>query len=81
MVCVSGRAGYGTVLAPSNIEVVGSNPAWGMDVCPYYFVLYRPVKIEALRWTDFPIQGFLTKYLNGFIFSEDNFDLEESERS
>jgi hypothetical protein len=32
-----------TVFDRSNIAIVGSNPARGMDVCPRFSVLCRPV--------------------------------------
>jgi hypothetical protein len=31
------------------IGIAGSNPAWGMDVCPRVSVLCFPVSVEALR--------------------------------
>jgi hypothetical protein len=38
-----------------NIEIAGSNPARGMDVCLVYFcVVLSCVSVEALRWTDPP---------------------------
>jgi hypothetical protein len=33
-------------------EIVGSNPAQGMDVCPRLSVLCYPVWVEALRRAD-----------------------------
>jgi len=36
----------------SNIGVVGSNPARGMDACPHVFVLCCPLQVEALWWAD-----------------------------
>jgi hypothetical protein len=37
-----------------NIEIAGSSPAWGMDVCPRVSVLCCPVSVEALRRADPP---------------------------
>jgi hypothetical protein len=37
-----------------NIGIAGSNPAWGMDVCPRVSVLCCPVSVEALRRADPP---------------------------
>jgi hypothetical protein len=33
-------------------EIVGLNPAQGIDVCPRLSVLYCPVEVEALRRAD-----------------------------
>jgi hypothetical protein len=44
----------GTVYDRLNIGITGSNPAWGMDVCPRVSVLCCPVSVEALRWADPP---------------------------
>jgi hypothetical protein len=43
-----------TVYDLSNIEIAGSNPARGMDMCPRFSVLCCPVSVEALHWTDPP---------------------------
>jgi hypothetical protein len=43
----------GTVYDRLNIGIAGSNPAWGMDVCPRVSVLCS-VSIEALRRADPP---------------------------
>jgi hypothetical protein len=40
-----------TVYDRSNIEIAGSNPTQGMDVCQRLSVLCWPVPVEALRWT------------------------------
>jgi hypothetical protein len=46
------RSKAGTVYDRSNIGISGSNPAWGMDVCPRVSVLCCPVSVEALRRAD-----------------------------
>jgi hypothetical protein len=38
---------------------VESNPAQGMDVCPYFSVLCCPVKVEALLRADYSSNGVL----------------------
>jgi hypothetical protein len=43
-----------TVYDRLNIGIAGSNPAWGMDVCPRVSVFCCPMLVEALRWTDPP---------------------------
>jgi hypothetical protein len=43
-----------TVYDHSNIEITGSNPARGMDVCLRLSVLCCPVLVKALCWTDPP---------------------------
>jgi hypothetical protein len=43
-----------TYLGRSNTGIVGSNPTWGMDVCPYLSALYCPVYVQALRRADSP---------------------------
>jgi hypothetical protein len=40
------------VLAGLVAEIVGSNPAQVMDVCPHLSVLCCPVYVEALRRAD-----------------------------
>jgi hypothetical protein len=42
------------VLTRSNTEVMGSNTAPGMDVCPRLSELCSPVEVEALRRADPP---------------------------
>jgi hypothetical protein len=37
-----------------NIEIAGSNPARGMDVCLRVSMLCCPVSLEALRRADLP---------------------------
>jgi hypothetical protein len=41
-----------TVYDHLNIGTAGSNPAWGMDVCPCVSVLCCPVSVEALHRAD-----------------------------
>jgi hypothetical protein len=48
------RSKASTVFGRSNIEIAGSNPARGMDVCPRFSVLCCPVLVEALRRADPP---------------------------
>jgi hypothetical protein len=48
------RSKTSTVFGRSNIGIAGSNPARGMDVCLRLSVLWYPVYVEALRWTDPP---------------------------
>jgi len=55
-----------TVYDCLNIGIAGSNPAWGMDVCPCVSVLCCPVLVEALRWADPPPRS-PTKCPNRFI--------------
>jgi hypothetical protein len=43
-----------TVYDHLNIGNTGSNPAWGMDVCPRVSVLCCPVLVEALCQADPP---------------------------
>jgi hypothetical protein len=43
-----------TVCDRLNIEIAGSNPSRGMDVCLRVSVLCCPVSVEALHWTDPP---------------------------
>jgi hypothetical protein len=43
-----------TVYDPLNIGIAGSNPAWGLYVCPCVSVLCSPVSVEALRRADPP---------------------------
>jgi hypothetical protein len=43
-----------TVYDRSNIWIAGTNPAWGLDVCPRVCVLCCPVSVEALRRADPP---------------------------
>jgi hypothetical protein len=43
-----------TVFDRSNIEIAGSNPARGMDVCLRFSVLCCPLYVEALRRADPP---------------------------
>jgi hypothetical protein len=37
-----------------NTEMMGSNPARGMDMCPRFSVLCCSVQVQAMRWTDPP---------------------------
>jgi hypothetical protein len=53
-ISISERSKAGTVYDPSNIGIAGSNPPWGMDVCPRVSVLCCPVSVEALRRADPP---------------------------
>jgi hypothetical protein len=53
-VSIAERSKAGTVYDRSNIEIAGSNPTWGMDVCPRVSVLCCPVSVEALRRADPP---------------------------
>jgi hypothetical protein len=39
-----------------NIGNEGSNPAWGMDICPRVSVLCCPVSVEALHRADPPVK-------------------------
>jgi hypothetical protein len=39
----------GTVYDRLNIRIAGSNPAWGMDVCPRVSAFCCPVSVEDLR--------------------------------
>jgi hypothetical protein len=48
------RSEASTVFARSNVEIAGSNPARGMDVCLCFSVLCCPVQVEALRRADHP---------------------------
>jgi hypothetical protein len=50
------RSKAGTVYDRLNIEIAGSNPARGMDVCVCvcFCVVLSFVSVEALRWTDPP---------------------------
>jgi len=41
-----------TVYNRSNTGIAGSNPAWGMHVCPRVSVLCCPVLVEALCQAD-----------------------------
>jgi hypothetical protein len=43
-----------TVFGRSNVEIAGSNPAPGMDVCLSFSVLCGPVLAEALSRTNHP---------------------------
>jgi hypothetical protein len=51
---LSKRSKACTVYDRLSIGIAGSNPAWGMDVCPRVSVLCCPVSVEALCWTDPP---------------------------
>jgi hypothetical protein len=53
-VSIADRSKAGTVYDRLNIGVTGSNPAWGMDVCPRVSVLCCPVSVEALRRANLP---------------------------
>jgi hypothetical protein len=53
MLCLNGRRSKaGTVYDHLNIGIAGSNPGWGMDVCPRVSVLCCPMSVEALRRAD-----------------------------
>jgi hypothetical protein len=43
-----------TIYDSLNVEIAGSNPARGMDVCLRVSVLCCPVSVEALRRADPP---------------------------
>jgi hypothetical protein len=46
------RSKASTVYDRLNIDIQGSNPARGMDVCLHVSVLCCPVSVEALRRAD-----------------------------
>jgi hypothetical protein len=48
-VSIGERSKAGTVYDRLNIGIAGSNPNWGMCVCPHVSVLCCPVSVEALR--------------------------------
>jgi hypothetical protein len=55
-VSIAERSKACTVYDRLNIEIAGSNPARGMDVCvcACFCVVLSCVSVEALRWTDPP---------------------------
>jgi hypothetical protein len=53
-VSIAERSMAGTVYDRLNIEIAGSNPTWGMDVCPRVSFLCCPMSVEALRRADPP---------------------------
>jgi hypothetical protein len=53
-VSIAERSKTCTVYDRLNIGIKGSNPAWGMDVCPHVSVLFCPVSVEVLRRADPP---------------------------
>jgi len=53
-VTMAERSKASIVFGRSNIGIAISNPARGMYVCLLLSVLYWPVQVEALRWTDSP---------------------------
>jgi hypothetical protein len=53
-VSIAERSNACTVYDHLNIGIAGSNPTWGMDVCPRVSVLCCPVSVEALRRADPP---------------------------
>jgi hypothetical protein len=53
-VSIAERSKACTVYDRLNIRISGSNPAWGMDVCPRVSMLCCPVSVEALRRADPP---------------------------
>jgi hypothetical protein len=57
-VSIADRCNTCTVYDSLNIRIAGSNPTWGMDVCPRVSVLCCPVSVEALRRA---VQGVLPK--------------------
>jgi hypothetical protein len=54
--CTAKQSKACTVYDHLNIGITGSNPAWGMDVCPRVPVLCCPVSVEALRQADPPVK-------------------------
>jgi hypothetical protein len=42
-VSIPERSEASTVFGHSNVEIAGSNPAWGMDACLRFYVLCCPV--------------------------------------
>jgi hypothetical protein len=38
------------VFDSSNTDIVDSNPARGIDVCPRFSLLYCPLQVQALWW-------------------------------
>jgi hypothetical protein len=52
LVSTAKQSKAGTVYDCLNIGIAGSNPGWGMDVCPRVSVLCHPVLVEALRRAD-----------------------------
>jgi hypothetical protein len=52
-----------TVYDRSNIGIAGSNPAWGMDVCPRVSELCCPVSVETLRRADPPAKESYQMFL------------------
>jgi hypothetical protein len=60
-----GRSKAGTVYDRLNIEITGSNPAWGMDMCLSVSVLCCPVSVEALRRADPPAkESYQCRYVD-----------------
>jgi hypothetical protein len=53
-VSIAERSKARTVYDRLKIGISGSNPTWGMDVCPRVSVLYCPVSVEALCRADPP---------------------------
>jgi hypothetical protein len=53
-----------------DVEIVHSNPAQGMDVCPRISVLCSAVEVEALRWADPLFESY--QMSNWFVMSECN---------
>jgi len=43
LVSIAEQSEASTVFGHSNVEIAGSNPAWGMDVCLRFYVLCCPV--------------------------------------
>jgi hypothetical protein len=56
---MAARSKARTVFGRSNTGIVGSNPAWGMDVCPPFSVLCS-VQVQALRRADPPSKEIYT---------------------
>jgi len=53
---VAARSKVHMVSDGSVTEIVGSNPAQGIDICPHVVCVCMccPVQVEALRWGDPP---------------------------
>jgi hypothetical protein len=47
-VSISEWSKAGTIYDSLNIGITGSNPAWGMNVCPHISALFCPVSVESL---------------------------------
>jgi hypothetical protein len=67
--CNSGSRAKGVGISRLDTEVVGSNPAQGMDICPHLTVLCKHVEVEALRRADPPFRESYQMW-NWFIISK-----------